>query len=132
MFTRILIIVTLVLGMGMGAVSAGERGKPIPIKRLPGPLRAAILEVLEGQGIKPSGRVVYASDGTAKCPSNCNDSSGGGYCFCSPDSEGKCPSGTEKAGSPGDEYCRVSMPKGVSDTGVVYGGNLPSKVTIEW
>lgn len=82
----------------------------ISVKKLPKPMQSHILKVLKEKGIKNVASA-QASASTKNCPSNCNSSSGGGYCFCKPDSGGKCPSGTEKGGSPGDEYCKVQMPK---------------------
>ena len=132
MIARILMVISLVLAAASMPAVAGERVKPMRLKELPRPLSAAIVQRLRDMGIKPNGSISYASASTENCPSNCNDTSGGGFCYCSPDSEGKCPSGTEKGGSPGDEYCKVRMPKAGGNTGEVFGGNLPRKITIEW
>ncbi len=132
MFTRIFVIFTLALTIALGSATAGETGKPIPLKILPTPLRIAVIERLKEMGVRPKGPISYASDSTDKCPSNCNGSSGGGFCYCDPDSEGNCPSGTSKGGSPGEEYCKVSMPKGIGGGGTVGGVGLPEFVSIEW
>lgn len=132
MIIRVIALFTLILGLSLGAASAGEAGKPMRIKNLPPPLRAMVIEQLQKMGIEPKGAMTYASDSTDKCPSNCNGSSGGGFCYCDPDSSGNCPSGTEKGGSPGEEYCKVRMPKGIGGGGVVGGGGLPQMMAIEF
>ena len=128
MRTGFFLAFAFMMAAALGPLNAGERGKPVALKQLPTELRMFILGALKEQGVRGNGAMTYASDATKTCPSNCNDSSGGGFCYCSPDSSGNCPSGTEKGGSPGDEYCKVSNPgKG---TGIVSGGGLDAPIKI--
>lgn len=126
---RIFTVFGLLLAMMLAPAGAGERGKPVPLKQLPTELRMFILDALKSQGIKGNGAMTYASDATKNCPSNCNDSSGGGYCFCGTEKDGSCPKDTEKTGPPDNPECKVKNPgKG---TGVVSGGGLAQPIKIE-
>ena len=128
MRTGLFLVFAFVMAATLGPLNAGERGNPVPLKQLPSELRMFILEALKEQGIKGNGAMVYASDATKNCPSNCNDSSGGGFCFCAPDSAGACPTGTEKTGTPDNPSCKVKNPgKG---TGIVSGGGLDQPIKI--
>ncbi len=128
MIARILMVISLVLAAASMPAAAGERMKPIPLSQLSKPLRSDIFKRLQDMGIKPDIGMTYASDATKNCPSNCNRSSGGGFCYCDLDGN-KCPEGTEPTSD--KKECRVRMPKGTGGIGVIYADGL-EKITIEW
>ena len=112
-----------------GTADAQQRAKPVPLKQLPTELRMFILETLQEQGIKGNGAMTYAATSTKDCPSTCNDSSGGGFCFCEREEDGSCANGTEKTGTSDNPQCKIKNPgKG---TGIVSGGGLDQPIKIE-
>ena len=117
MIRALIIVLTLVLGFGAGPSMAQDKAPrtkewKIEFKQLPGSMQRHILKFLKEKGVEGgAGAITYASSSTSKCPSTCNDSSGGGFCFCQPDSSGNCGAGQTKGGSPGSEYCKIAMPK---------------------
>lgn len=84
----------------------------VMLKELPPDIRRVWMKALADQHGVEAPPASRAASSTKNCPSSCNNSSGGGYCYCDPDENGNCPSGTSKGGSPGSEYCKVKMPKG--------------------
>ena len=44
---------------------------------------------------------------TGDCPGTCNDSTLGGMCYCSPDSEGNCGDGETKTTRGGKPACKI-------------------------
>ena len=44
---------------------------------------------------------------TGDCPGTCNDSTLGGMCYCSPDSEGNCGEGETKTTRGGKPACKI-------------------------
>jgi hypothetical protein len=113
----IVIVLTLVLGFGVGPTMAQDKAPrtkewKVEFKQLPSAMQRHILKSLKEKGVDGGAKAItFASSSTKNCPSTCNDSSGGGFCFCQPDSSGNCGAGETKGGSPGSEYCKVAMPK---------------------
>ena len=93
------------------AKNSRKKGKRnvIRFKDLNPKMQKRLQSKLKAQGIKVKGSTPV---GNAKdnCPSSCNDRAGGGFCFCSPDSKGNCPAGTEDypVGG-GKKECRAEM-----------------------
>ena len=102
----------------------GAKKIEIPFKELPRPVVRNLAAQLSEMGIEADPEMTMAAD-TSACPSDCNDSTGGGWCYCQPDGNGDCPGNSEKAGSPGQEYCRVARPKSE-----VMGGGMNDPVEV--
>ena len=112
----VFLLLSLAIGFTSQAVAQDKSPKTkqfsTSANKLPKDMQNRILSILKERGIKIKNLAsAQASASTKNCPSSCNGSAGGGFCFCSPDSSGACPTGTEKGGSPGSEYCKVRMPK---------------------
>ena len=85
-----------------------QRGM-IRFKDLTPKMQKRLKPKLRAQGIKVTGSTALGSI-KDNCPSNCNDSAGGGFCFCDPDSKGNCPSGTDDYPmGGGKKKCRAEM-----------------------
>jgi len=124
----------LMLGFGSSEGFADKHKAPeskrfkVQVLKLPPQLRRPLVAYLKEKGIEVTDAITLAAS-TDDCPSTCNDSAGGGFCYCKPDDEGNCPSGTEKGGTPDDPYCKAKMEKGVISGG---GINDPLEVQMPW
>lgn len=117
MIRMLIAVLALVIGFGAGPSLAQDKAPrtkewKMEFKQLPSPMQKHILMFLKQKGVDGGAEAItYASSSTKNCPSGCNDSSGGGFCFCKPDGDGNCGAGETKGGSPGSEYCKIAMPK---------------------
>jgi hypothetical protein len=102
------------------AANAQERG---PLREAPRFIREAAVQTLRELGIRPNDEMTYGIT-TDDCPSNCNDSVGGGFCFCDLDDDGDCPEGSDKV--PTEERCRVKP-----DTVELTGGGLQEPLEVQ-
>ena len=102
------------------AATAQER---VPLRRAPQFVQEAAMQTLREAGIRPNNAMVY---GISKddCPSDCNDSIGGGYCFCDRDDNGECPGESEKVPTE-ENRCRVKP-----DSVQLSGGGLAEPLEV--
>ena len=111
----VFLLLSLAIGFTSQAVAQDKSPKTkqfsTSANKLPKDMQNRILSILKERGIKIKNLAsAQASASTKNCPSICNDSVGGGFCYCEP-SGGKCPMGTTKTGVPGKEQCKVQIPK---------------------